>query len=180
MLTNPLVFGFGCRFKLDNVVPLPSLIPGLLARPFTPFIVGSRERPSSPNFLQLYIVGPSSGFNKGLRSASIMSPFKTNWPFVLCCRQFPVQVTFAITINKSQNHTLNNVGIYLSSPVYSHGQMYVAISRVTSSANIKIFNGQGPDGYMRNVDVGNVVCNCNFVICTVKCTHTFTSQFVFK
>jgi len=31
------VVGFGCRFKLDNLVPLPSLIPGLLARPSTPF-----------------------------------------------------------------------------------------------------------------------------------------------
>jgi len=37
MLTNPFVVGFGCRFKLDNLVPLPSLIPGLLARPSTPF-----------------------------------------------------------------------------------------------------------------------------------------------
>jgi len=36
MLTNPLVVGFGCRFKLDNLVPLPNLIPGLLACPSTP------------------------------------------------------------------------------------------------------------------------------------------------
>ncbi len=81
----------------------------------------------------------------------IMSPFGTNWPFVLCHRQFLVRVAFVITINKSQDQTLNNVGVYLLSPVYSHDQQYVAISRVTSSANIKIFNGQGPDGYMWNV-----------------------------
>jgi hypothetical protein len=49
------------------------------------------------------------------------------------------------------NPTLNNVGVYLSSPVFYHGQLYVDMSRVTSNANIKIFNGQGPDGYMWNV-----------------------------
>jgi hypothetical protein len=31
------------------------------------------------------------------------------------------------------------------------GGLYVVISRVTSNANIKIFSGQGPDEYMRNV-----------------------------
>jgi hypothetical protein len=56
-----------------------------------------------------------------------------------------------MTINKSQGQTLNNVEIYLPSPVYSHGQLYVAIPQVTSSADIKIFSGQGPDEYMQNV-----------------------------
>jgi hypothetical protein len=70
MWTNPFVVGFGCRFKLDNLVPFPSLIPGLLARPLPLSSAGSREQPSSPNFLQLHIVEPSSGFNKGLGSAS--------------------------------------------------------------------------------------------------------------
>jgi ATP-dependent DNA helicase PIF1 len=32
----------------------------------------------------------------------IMSPFGTDWPFVLHRHQFPVQVEFAMTINKSQ------------------------------------------------------------------------------
>jgi len=81
----------------------------------------------------------------------IMSPSGIDWPFVLRHRQFPVQMAFAMTITKSQGQTLNNVGVYLPSPVFYHGQLYVGISRVTSSANIKIFSGQGPDEYMRNV-----------------------------
>jgi hypothetical protein len=81
----------------------------------------------------------------------IMSLSGIDWPFVLCCCQFPIRVAFAMIINKSQGQTLNNVGVYLSSPVYSHGQLYVAISWVTSNANIKIFSGQGPDAYVWNV-----------------------------
>jgi ATP-dependent DNA helicase PIF1 len=51
----------------------------------------------------------------------IMSPSGTDWPFVLRRHQFPVRVALAITINKSQGQTFNNVGVYLPSPVYSHG-----------------------------------------------------------
>jgi ATP-dependent DNA helicase PIF1 len=71
----------------------------------------------------------------------IMSPSGTNWPFVLGRCQFPVQMAFVMTINKSQGQTLSNVGVYLTSPIFSHGQLYVAISRVTRSANIKILSG---------------------------------------
>jgi hypothetical protein len=42
----------------------------------------------------------------------------------------------------------NKPNIYLLSLVFSSGQLYVAIPRLTSSANIKIFRGQGPRGYM--------------------------------
>ena len=43
-----------------------------------------------------------------------------------------------MTVNKSQGQTIPNVGVYLPDPVFSHGQLYVAMSRATARTNIKI------------------------------------------
>lgn len=51
-------------------------------------------------------------------------------------RQFPLRVCYAMTINKSQGQTLARVGLDLRSDVFCHGQLYVALSRTTSIANI--------------------------------------------
>jgi ATP-dependent DNA helicase PIF1 len=63
-----------------------------------------------------------------------------NIPFKFCRMQFPLKPAFAMTINKSQGQTLGKVGICLRSQVFSHGQLYVALSRATSPADIKIFS----------------------------------------
>nr|XP_009764813.1 PREDICTED: ATP-dependent DNA helicase RRM3-like isoform X1 [Nicotiana sylvestris]XP_009764814.1 PREDICTED: ATP-dependent DNA helicase RRM3-like isoform X1 [Nicotiana sylvestris]XP_009764815.1 PREDICTED: ATP-dependent DNA helicase RRM3-like isoform X1 [Nicotiana sylvestris]XP_009764817.1 PREDICTED: ATP-dependent DNA helicase RRM3-like isoform X1 [Nicotiana sylvestris]XP_009764818.1 PREDICTED: ATP-dependent DNA helicase RRM3-like isoform X1 [Nicotiana sylvestris]XP_009764819.1 PREDICTED: ATP- len=52
--------------------------------------------------------------------------------------QFPLRMCFAMTINKAQGQTLDFVGIYLREPVFSHGQLYVALSRAKSSNCVKI------------------------------------------
>ncbi|CAN0919972.1 hypothetical protein LINGRAHAP2_LOCUS31765 [Linum grandiflorum] len=42
------------------------------------------------------------------------------------------------TINKSQEQTLEHIGIYLHTHVFTHSQLYVALSRVRSVRGIRI------------------------------------------
>ena len=53
-------------------------------------------------------------------------------PFKFKRKQFPIRLSFAMTINKAQGQTIPNVGIYLPEPVFSHGQLYIALSRAVS------------------------------------------------
>jgi hypothetical protein len=67
-----------------------------------------------------------------------LMPSDKRVPFKFNRRQFPLMVCFAMTINKSQGQSLEEVGLYLRKPVFTHGQLYVAISRVTTKKGLKV------------------------------------------
>ncbi|XP_062116154.1 uncharacterized protein LOC133830234 [Humulus lupulus] len=70
----------------------------------------------------------------------IMSPNESRWPFNLNRRQLPLEPCFSMTINKSQGKSLKHVGLYLPKQVFTHGQLYVVVSRVTIREGLIILN----------------------------------------
>ena len=61
-----------------------------------------------------------------------------DFPFILSQHQFPLCLGFAITINKSQGQSPYTVGLNLTTPVFTHGQLYVALSCATSAHCVKV------------------------------------------
>jgi hypothetical protein len=53
--------------------------------------------------------------------------------------QFPIRLAFVISINKSQGQTMSICGLDLENPCFSHGQLYVACSRVGKPSNLFVF-----------------------------------------
>ena len=62
------------------------------------------------------------------------------YPFILYRKQFPIKLAFAISINKAQGQSFYHVGLFISRPIFSHGQLYVALSRGRNPKNIYIQN----------------------------------------
>uniref|UniRef100_A0A0L8H9M0 DNA helicase Pif1-like 2B domain-containing protein n=1 Tax=Octopus bimaculoides TaxID=37653 RepID=A0A0L8H9M0_OCTBM len=72
----------------------------------------------------------------------ILQSSDTDLPFTLKRRQFPVRSAFTMFINKSQAQSLSKCGIYMPASVFSHGLLYIVLSRVGDPVNLKIFAGQ--------------------------------------
>jgi ATP-dependent DNA helicase PIF1 len=53
--------------------------------------------------------------------------------------QFLMRLAFAMTINKAQRQSLQVCGLNFENPCFSHGQLYVACSRVEKPSDLFVY-----------------------------------------
>lgn len=82
--------------------------------------------------------------------------------------QFPVKLAFCITCNKAQGQTLGRVGLILQTPCFAHGQLYVALSRGKTFADLVLYNRSKEFLFTNNVVHKEV-----FQLLQVKCFSSF-------
>jgi ATP-dependent DNA helicase PIF1 len=99
--------------------------------------------------------------------------------FVLSRKQFPVGLSFVITISKLQGRTIPNVGIYLPRHVFSHEQLYVILSRGVSQTTTRVLTREeklnGEDGdYTKNIVFKQILLSHSklFIKYIKKIAHT--------
>ena len=109
--------------------------------PSTGLCNGTRLRVAriSHRVVECEILGGKHAGNMVIIPRVPLSPSSTaDLPFEFRRTQFPLRLAFAMTINKAQGQTLKYVGLCLTEPVFTHGQLYVALSRVTDAANLRM------------------------------------------
>ncbi|GJV74686.1 ATP-dependent DNA helicase PIF1-like protein [Tanacetum coccineum] len=68
-----------------------------------------------------------------------------------------LELDFAMTINKAQGQTIPNVGVYMADLIFSHGQLYIALSIGISRATTKVLVKPEKEFGQEGVYTSNVV-----------------------
>jgi ATP-dependent DNA helicase PIF1 len=85
--------------------------------------------------------GPGAGKTMLLPACVFtISPESSGLPFSIRRRQFPLIPAYAVTTHKAQGQTLRKVGLYITTGVFTHGQLYTALSRTRGWANIVVYS----------------------------------------
>ena len=65
-----------------------------------------------------------------------------NVEFIMKRVQFPVKLAYVMTFQRAQGQSLDKCGILLNRSVWTHGQLYVAMSRCWAMSRVKIYANQ--------------------------------------
>ncbi|CAN1293760.1 ATP-dependent DNA helicase PIF1 [Linum perenne] len=163
-----------CYYSSDNIES-DGVEPGMLEAEFPTEFLNSMRIGNFPDHeLKLKVGAPvillrnidqSTGLCNGTRlivkslgtwciEVEVMTGSHAGDKVYLPRRQYPIALCFAMTINKSQGQTLHEVGICLKRQVFTHGQLYVALSRVTTKKGLKILSCDEdgkPVNFMKNI-----------------------------
>ena len=100
----------------------------------------------SPRVIEIELISEEHWGKRIFIPRIILTPSQSQVPFKFERKQFPLKLCFAMTINKSQGQSVSYVGLDLRSPVFAHGQLYVALSRCTSGHRIRVLFPEGQQG----------------------------------
>ena len=138
-----------------------------------------------PHVLDCTVISGDQRFagNRVLIPRITLTPSNETLPIPLRRRQFPVRLAFSMTINKSQGQSVKHVGLNLQTAVFSHGQLYVALSRCTSGSRIKVLlpanckNRQTPNIVYKEV-LNGLRLTCKYCSYHLKKIHQLIINFV--
>ena len=152
----------------DHIMELKEGMPIMLIRNLDPInghVNGARYVILSCNKRIIHArlsIGPHKG-KEILIPRIVFLPQDKSLPFEFERRQFPVRPCMNLTSNKGQGQSYNVAGINLTQEFFGHGQLYVAMSRVTHPDGLKIFKPKsvkhGEENYMTNVVYQEILTN---------------------
>ena len=96
------------------------------------------------------------GCNANDPNATIMIPKipihtkQDDFPFILKRIQWPVRIAYVMSMNKAQGQTFTKCGLLLPNSVFTHGQLYVGLSRCGEPKNLFIYVNQDEYSHLPN------------------------------
>lgn len=89
-------------------------------------------------FLQFRILSGKSAHSIEIMTKSVftITPEASGLPFTVIRRQYPVIPAYCLSVHKAQGQTIAKLGVIFESDPFTHGQLYVALSRVSGWLSI--------------------------------------------